>query len=351
MGMRNMVVVGLVAMVCAGAGLRCRAQSQDAKELIEAVSLKSNLEGSDIQPWHVRIHYQTTSLVDSQSYQGTIEEWWQSDKRLRVEFVVNGKMRRYDVTDHGTYASGDLKSLPYVVGGILSDMLWPMPPTTVLAKRSFDDASGKKLGIQMRWITISRPSTQISRKEQSCERFVWYVAPDTPNLLVAGNEHGTDESAWGSFIPFQNRTITGRYTEAMGGKIVLKANIEKLEMLPQGVLFDIPTGAAPDHGMQVSLKSGDMQNPKLIFSCDFKVPGNVIVRNQTSKVMLAGVVSAAGQLENVKAVGGSSELNQAAVASVQDWQFFPSIKDGIAVEGKIQILMTYHLRGGFLFMR
>ena len=130
------------AAVCAGVGARAaeKMAAADAKALIEEVSRTNNLEGADIQPWHIRLNYEVNEETEKKHYAGTIEEWWASDTQSRTEYVVNGQRKRLDVTDKGVYESGDLKDVPYSVGGVLTDVLWPMPAVTTLEQWSLLEA-------------------------------------------------------------------------------------------------------------------------------------------------------------------------------------------------------------------
>lgn len=341
-----MVVVGLVAMVCAGAGMRCRAQSQDAKELIEAVSLKSNLEGSDIQPWHVRIHYQTTSLVDSQSYQGTIEEWWQSDKRLRVEFVVNGKTRRYDVTDHGTYASGDLKSLPYLVGGILFDMLWSMPPTTVLAKLGFEETEKKLSGMEMREVHIaSLPGDSREMLESLHRTRLWFIADTDPILRIEADESAAMEFVRNDLLSFQNRLIAGEYLVGKAGKIIQRASIEKLETMPNPseATFQVPADAVKEENTKYFLTGGYMSKPILIARVSPVYPMQAKINHIFGTVVLDGVITTEGNVTDLKAVDGPRELYHSAMDAVKQWRYIPQSLNGVPISTRAEIHIVYSL--------
>ena len=341
-----MVVVGLVAMVCAGAGLRCRAQSQDAKELIEAVSLKSNLEGSDIQPWHVRIHYQTTSLVDSQSYQGTIEEWWQSDKRLRAEFVVNGKMRRYDVTDHGTYASGDLKSLPYVVGGILSDMLWPMPPTTVLAKLGFEETQKKLSGTETREVHIaSLPGDSHQMIESLRHKRLWFIAKTDPILRIEVDEFAAMEFVRNDLLSFQNRFIAGEYLVGKAGKIIQRTSIEKLETMPNPseATFQVPADAVKEESTSIIAISGYMSEPILFAKVTPVYPMQAKMSGISGTVVLHGVITPEGNVADLKPADGPVALFRSAMDAVKQWRYIPQSMNGKPISTKAEFHIVYAL--------
>jgi protein TonB len=58
-------------------------------------------------------------------------------------------------------------------------------------------------------------------------------------------------------------------------------------------------------------------------------------------VVIAGVVSRAGVMENLRVISGDPLLTGAAIAAVRQWRFDPYRLSGNAVEAPTRVVVTF----------
>ncbi len=343
----------MMAAVCAGMSVHGEQpmSAADAKALIEEASLKNNLEGDDIKPWHIRLNYQVTppqwpGSKEEGHYEGTIEEWWASDTRSRTEYVVNGKRKRFDVTDNGVYESGDLDTVPYSVGAVLTDVLWPMPPTTVLAKLTFAEAQQKIQGIKMRCVAIAGFVGEKDTGSQIAHNGLrWCIAPADPYLRIVFSSKDIHDYLRNNLLSFQNRAISGEFIAAGNGRINEKAYVEKLESLPKATdtVFVLPAGAAKK-GDKPVIMTGSISAPIRIFYVSPSYPRIGKINHISGTVVLRGVINEEGKMTDLKYFSGPKLLINPSIDAVKQWRYIPLSMNGKPIPVKTEVNVVYQLR-------
>lgn len=350
-GMRKTCGLLMVAVICAGACAHGaeKMSAADARALIEEVSGRNNLEGDDIHPWHIRLNYEVSDTDKKKHYSGTIEEWWASDTQSRTEYAVNGQWKRYDVTDKGVYLSGDLKEVPYVVGAVLTDVLWPMPAKTTLAQLEFAGDEETIQGTAMRCVEMARPS--IAPKKQAEKRMSrgttdWCVPLSDSYLRIERTPPSKCVYLRNDLLWFQERIIAGEYIAAEGKTIRAKAHIEKLETLPRatGAIFQLPGDATPAKKQEPEIMAGSMNGPILAYQTLPSYPEAAKSARISGTVVLHGEIDEQGTLTNLHAVFGPAALVPASLQTVKQWIYIPLIVNGKPVPVKARINVVYQIR-------
>ena len=349
--MQKICVWAVMAAVCAGVCARGEKpmSAADAKALIEEVSLKNNLEGNDIKPWHIRLSYDVNNREEKKHYSGTIEEWWASDAQSRTEYVVNGQRKRVDVTDNGTYESGDLQHVPYSVGGVLTDVLWPMPASSTLAQMEFAGGVEKIQGAELRCVEMVRLS-DVPDKRWGVIRGSkhWCMTASDPYLRIERYPANSWSFLRNNLLRFQDRTIAGEYIAAEGKTIVAETHIQKLEVLTQATaetIFRVPSDAAPEKEQRPIIVAGYMNGPILVYRVQPAYPEAAKFARLAGTVVLHGVIDSLGRITDLHAVFGPAALVPSAMQAVQQWLYIPLIIDGIPIPIRTTINVVYQIRG------
>ena len=93
--------------------------------------------------------------------------------------------------------------------------------------------------------------------------------------------------------------------------------------------------------------ASNTREPEVIKRVPAEYPDDAARKGVEGAVDLSFVVSPSGEVQDVTVVHAepSSVFNHAAVAAVRRWKYQPRTVNGVAVEGRVQLRMTFKLDG------
>ena len=88
---------------------------------------QNGLEAPGLQPWHIRVTYQTFDDAGQPKGTGVFEEWWAGPKQYKQSYTGKDFTQTDYVTDTGTYRTGEANFPPLAESLLKMRLLDPIP--------------------------------------------------------------------------------------------------------------------------------------------------------------------------------------------------------------------------------
>jgi TonB family protein len=304
---------------------------------------KNGLVGPNISPWHIRGTYRSFDRKGKLDYEGTYEEWWISDAKLKLSFT-NPKFKQTDYANGAVLLRDGSQEWPAGYELLLrASLLEPLP-----------DAS------QLKGFTLQHLSRAAGKDSIDCVALTY---PLRPNLNVSGDYYPTacfdpvipvlrlyssgpsSRITYDRLVSFQGHYLARQIQVLFNGKPAADITIDVVEPLrepPDTVLTVPPTALAVSLTKIVFKGETTSRWPAALKKAAPVYPENAKSMHIQGTVNVKATIGPDGQADDVQLIDGPPMLRQAALDAVRQWLYRPFNVMGQArpVEVEIHVIFT-----------
>jgi periplasmic protein TonB len=160
-----------------------------------------------------------------------------------------------------------------------------------------------------------------------------------PRIIPQGipDPPSDEEVAMGSMLPYAEQGFQG--TGLMGGPPVAISTLFADPVKPP------PPPPPPSRGKNAPLLriGGDVLAGKLLYRVDPEYPALARIARVSGRVILEATIDEEGNVASIKILSGHILLNEAAVASVKQWKYSPTVLNGEPIKVQAAITVNFNL--------
>jgi TonB family protein len=318
----------------------------DPAEILALGVKLNNLDGPDLQPWHIKVAYQTFDDGGHADASGTYEEFWVARKKSKAIFAGSKFSQTDYSTDGGLYRSGapEWPDRPEMM--VITDVLHPMP--VLIGFRDFElKKRDRSFGItKLLCIALkpreTNPNVVFSGRGEPYPHYCF--DRDQPVLRFSNLGDGMFDTSYDNLVEFQGRHIARDIKVSNDGKPVLTLHIDTLEGLSSDNGVDF-TPAPEAFGPLIGKIIIPPQAAAIfrLTSVPPDYPSSAKQAHIQGKVVVRLTIGKDGHVINQQAVSGPSDLQRSAIDSVRKWVFRPFWLMGEPLEVESTIEITFAL--------
>lgn len=311
---------------------------------MELAAKINGLNGSNVQPWDLKVSFKALGGEGYLLDQGTYEETWISPIKFKRTLIGATHTLSEFGTAQGTLRSGDKWKSSVTLNDMHLAMLNPLPAGLFV---KLSEARGEQrmvAGVQCHCVDLyQHPSSGITDAKPG-----YSYCFDANNILLQATMAAWDNTQYvlKNSIQFQGRWVPSDIEIWNQGVLVLTAHLESIGTLKEAdkVEFKIPTDAV--FLSKTIIGSPDTFRYGVIIK---KVapfyPRSAYESGIEGTVVLQGVISKEGRIKDLMAVSGPQILQQAAIDAVKQWEYEPWILDGSPIEVETTLKIPFSLSG------
>jgi protein TonB len=179
------------------------------------------------------------------------------------------------------------------------------------------------------------------------------IAPTHPRLpffesLLAKGEAGTAEPQSSSAARWFSRHFSARKASHSPSTVRAPQKLASTSAtLPSSPTPPAAPATFSGRTLEDSSASAKTHEPEVIKRVPAEYPNDAARNGIEGAVDLSFVVSPSGEVQDVTVIHAepSPVFNHAAIAAVRRWKYQPRTVNGVAVEGRVQLRMTFKLDG------
>ena len=317
---------------------------KDPVALLNLLGTKNGLDGTDVQPWHIRGSYSIYGSNGKLEDSGIYEEWWASDKKYKrsfssqkftqVEYADGNKLYRQGAQE---WPSGDLLRMR-------TDLIEPVPDDSTVNSFKLDEYE-----------------TSLGKGKAACVNFGY---PMRPNLVVTPGTFPlicTEAN-----LPMVRITTTGRPYKVVHNQIVafqghylarelktffadkprVDLNLDTIQLLKDvpDSLFNPPIDAMAIDLTSIAFNRDMSKSYPILLRKDVpEYPQAAKQRRSQGTVVLKVTIGADGNVSDIQAVSGPYDLRKSAQDAVVRWRYRPLRVMGESRSVQIEVDVIYSL--------
>ena len=318
----------------------------DPAEILTLGVKLNNLDGPNLQPWHIKVAYRTFDDGGHPDASGTYEEFWVAGKKYKAIFV-GAKFSQTDYsTDRGLYRIGAQEWPDRAEMMVITDVLHPVPVLTgfrdfELKKR--DRSFGKT---KLLCITLKPKETNSNVLfSGGGDPYPHYCFDrDQPVLRFSNRGDGMFDTSYDNVVEYQGRHIARDIKVSNDGKPFLTIHIDAVE----SVSSDNEPDFTPSPDALGPLIGKVIIPPRAVSifqltSVPPDYPYSAKQARSQGKVVVRFTIGTDGHVKNPQAVSGPADLQRSAVDSVRKCVFRPFWLMGEPVEIESTVEITFAL--------
>jgi len=319
----------------------------DPKELLEVGRRVNGLDGADVKPWHLKATYEVFEDDGTSRDKGTLEEWWVSDKQVKITYTAKHLALTQYVTDQGTFRVGDPSQQTGAesrVQGLLTDssLRFVTKPKQTLSVKD------QKIGpLTLRClVSVYRTTQPDGSVQQQEELFCFDVNRPILRFTAAGDSGSEEDVVRDQIVLYRNRYLARDIKVTWLGKTYLKVHQEIIEPLNQ---LDEAFMQPPQNAVRVFAarklppSDADVDPPQVLHAVAPVYPLQAQSAKAEGTVRVQGVVGIDGRVTQLIALDGPSLLRQAAIKAVAQYVFKPAMQAGQPVPAEINIAVNFRI--------
>ena len=313
----------------------------DPKDLMRLAAQSNSIGGADMQPWHLKFHFQAYDEKGHPTDQGTFEEFWAGAHKSKITYTSpEFTQTRYE-TESGVLFSGERDAPPFIFGPIIYQFINPMA-----LNDQFDQST---VNHQKRDINKTRLLC-VSQKFHQTKPIVaefngnWFcLDPDTAALRAQLNSNEDLAFTYDNPVRLQGHVVPTVVSSVRGKVTLYTATLDTAETLStvNDADFAAPPTALPPARIvplppDVAL-SFIVSQPKPVYppiAQAFRLSGTVVL-NIT--------IGTSGRVIGLGVVSGPPMLQGAAIESVKKWTFKHFTDKGEPVQVETQASVPFRL--------
>lgn len=308
----------------------------DPNALLTLAYQQNGLRGLT-QPWHVEATYQLFDADGKPAEQGTFDEWWAGPEKRKVSYTSPSFTQT-------SYKNGDMTS-------VTGDNGWPH-----MREAMVEQYLVHPLGDPDSRMLLQKPGVELKTKLALVDQTVGAEHLKCVNILVFGNQEVgrrcfksdlpipiVTGSAEGLTVLFTNYVrIGGQYVakqfEVLNGNLpIVKVDVVALDV---DLKMDDATVTAPASAV-VSAEPPNVVAGPMTSGANLYYPINAKSEGIHGTVILEGVITKEGKVDDLTVVSGPKALQGGACASVKTWKYQPYTRDGVPIEVQAIINVVY----------
>jgi TonB family protein len=313
----------------------------DPKDLMRLAAQSNSIGGADMQPWHLKFHFQVYDEKGHPADQGTFEEYWAGTHKSKINYTSpEFTQTRYE-TESGVLFSGERDPAPEIFGQILKQFINPVAldehfeQSTVMHEKRDVNKSKLLCITQKTRITQPMPYEYIGP---------WYcLDPDSSALRAELSNNGDLAFTRENPIKLQDHFVPSAVSSVRGKTILYAATLDTAETLAtvNEADFAAPSTALPPPRV-VSLSpevalSFLVSQPKPLY------PLIAQAARVSGTVIIDITIGTHGRVVGTRVTSGPAMLQQAAVDSVKKWTFKHFTDKGEPVQAETQVAIPFKL--------
>ena len=316
----------------------------DPKDLMRLAAQSNSIGSADMQPWHLRFHFQAYDEKGHPTDQGTFEEYWAGTHKSKIIYTSpEFTQTRYE-TESGVLFSGERDPAPGIFGQILKQFINPIAldehfeQATVMHEKR--DVNKSKLLCITQKTRVTQPMTY---------EYIgpWYcLDPGSSALRAELSNNGDLAFTRDNPVKLQDHFVPSVVSSVHGKTILYTATLETAETLAtvNEADFAAPSTALPPPRV-VSLSpdaalSFVVSQPKPLY------PPIAVAACVSGTVIADVTISTHGRVLGIRLISGPAMLQQAALESVKNWTFKHFTDKGEPVQVETQVAIPFILPFG-----
>ena len=298
------------------------------------VAKMNRLTGDEMKPWHLKATYQIVDDEQNVTDEGTIEEFWAGESKVKCIFTGKSFTQTYYITQRGTYRVGKMNSEFPLLWYVEREFVQPIPfPDGALSKQLTFGVYKRQMGTtKLLCINVE------DRGKRALDGFLapaYCIDPDLPILRIGSHQDYIHRFVHNHAFMFQGHYLPSTVTVGNGDMMILIAQLERVE--PIKTLLDPDFTPGPDAifqpqfksaevvparvgGLELMVRLGDLQpinRPKP------ECPPIAIAKHVHGTVTLQAEIGTDGHVSYLQVIGGPAILEQAVLDAVWKWTFEP----------------------------
>jgi TonB family protein len=310
---------------------------KDPSQLMQLAWQQNGLHGDDLQPWHLRATWQMMGANGHPSGQGSWEMWWAGEKKYKIVMTAPKYQQTRYVTDRGEFVvSSGKPSMPMVAFAPYM-LLYPVPNWDLLTSVRFQILKHKSEGQKLICVAPQNQMGVTPALPQYC------FSEDFAAIRLIATSGS--ETIFNSFVRFQDRYVARDIQIVAQKRFELDLHVESLDLLGRIADGDLtpPPGAVAAPQGKIAVASGVMAGNRI--AGDVPEYPILAMRNDIQgTVVLEATIEKDGTVGNLSIVSGPPELQEAALAAVRTWRYFPYLLNGQPVTVRTQVNVVFNLR-------
>jgi hypothetical protein len=316
------------------------AMPTQARALLQLAAQRNGLNAPGLDPWHIRVSYQTYKLNGHVKTTGRFEEWWAAPDKYHIVFDRKGYHLQAWVTPKGSFAIGN-PDLPMAERLVYHWIVAPIP--------QHPDLRGARLLYRVRLIGANQfPCVQIDSRlpklgDLPPQYPTYCFETDRPMLRIIDTQvaEGVTITAAGML---RGQYLPQHWIAAEDGQLIVSATLEQGQSYGRmdSSLFAPPAKAKPAPAPSTGLLYLTAAESALHLIPFSTVEGNAaqVLRESQVYTELAVTIGANGHVKTVRIVGPvDPELIPDIYHAVLQWRYRPFLLHDVAVPVRTQIVL------------
>jgi TonB family protein len=313
----------------------------DPAAILSLAAGTNGLDGPDVQPWHIKVSYQTFDSDGDAENSGTYEESWVSPRKYKRSYTSAHFTQTAFATDGGLYRSGNQDWPGPAETNVRALLIQPFAGQ-INQQESKLDKSDRSFGqVTLQCIAIKPQKTNITvRVIGYPETFPHFCFEQKePILRFDSQGGGQNDTTYNNIIRFQGRYLARDVKVKNVGKLRLSLHVETIENLSTVTDFTAASDAVGPLSGKITLLPRNMTR-LIIKRTPPLYPSSARQARIQGTVVVQAVIGRDGKVAEVHAVSGPPQLQQAAIDCVRKWEFRPFFIMGepVEVESKFEVL-------------
>jgi TonB family protein len=313
----------------------------DPKDLMRLAAQSNSIGGADMQPWHLKFHFQAYDEKGHPTGQGTFEEYWAGTHKSKIIYTSPEFTETRYETETGVLFSGERDPAPEIFGQIFKQFINPMAldehfeQATVMHEKR--DVNKSKLLCITQKTRITQPLTY---------EYIgpWYcLDPGSSALRAQLSNSGYLEFTRDNPVRLQDHLVPSVVSSVRGKTIRYTATLDTAETLAtvNDADFTAPSTALPPPRV-VSLSpevalSFIVSQPKPLY------PPIAVAARVSGTVIIDITITTHGRVVGARVTSGPAMLQQAAMETVKNWTFKHFTDKGEPVQVETQVAVQFKL--------
>ena len=330
----------------ATASALCQSTSlpSDPKDLMRLAAQSNSIGGADMQPWHLKFHFQVYDEKGNPTGQGTFEEYWAGAHKSKIIYTSpEFTQTRYE-TETGVLFTGDRDPSLGIFSQILKQFINP-----VALDEHFDQATvmHEKRDVNKSKLLCITQKTRITQPLTYEYIGPWYcLDPGSPALRAELSNRGDLEFTRDNPVKLQDHFVPSAVSSVRGKTILYTATLDTAETLATVNEADFaapPTALPPPRVVSLSPEVA----LSFIVSQSKPVYPPIALAACVSGTVIADItIGTHGRVLGERLISGPAMLQQAALDSVKDWTFKHFTDKGEPVQVETQVAIPFRLPFG-----
>jgi TonB family protein len=326
-----------------GAGVAQNAveMPSDPAGLLNTSASVNGLNGTDLKPWHLKVSVQVLNEDGGIKDQGTIEEFWVSEKKYKIIYKSAASTQEEYGTEKGRLRTNAASPLPVPFNSILNEFIDPFPSANIREHWVLDRQQREVSGAKLVCLTVTGFSMPAGVRPMS--GMTYCFQPEKPILRISANPADKTYMIRNAVKDFHGHYLPGEIVSSRDGKETFKAHLDEIESIEtvNDADFVAPPDAKPI--LRVITVSAGVAQANLLKSPPPDYPLYAKSKSVQGTVVLQAMIGTDGHLSDLTVVSGPQELRDAALNALRKWVYKPYLLNGQAVSVKTTINVEFRL--------